>query len=60
MLLEAKDDLPDGIYIRFPTNGSLFNVRRLLERMETIEELITKLLFADNCAFLAHTEEALQ
>ena len=60
MLLEAKDDLADGIYIRFRTNGSLFNVRRLLERMETIEELITKLLFADNCAFLAHTEEALQ
>ena len=28
--------------------------------MKTIEELITELLFADDCAFLAHTEEALQ
>ena len=28
--------------------------------MKTIKELITELLFADNCALLAHTEEALQ
>ena len=57
---EAKDDLPDGIYIRFRTDGSLFNRRRLLARTKTIEELITELLFADYCALLAHTEEALQ
>ena len=29
-------------------------------RTKTIEKLITELLFADNCALLAHTEEALQ
>ena len=28
--------------------------------MKTMEELITELLFADDCAFFAHTEEALQ
>ena len=28
--------------------------------MRTIEELIAELLFADDCALLAHTEEALQ
>ena len=28
--------------------------------MKTIEELITELLFADDCALLAHTEETLQ
>ena len=60
MLREAKEDLPDGIYIRFLTDGSLFNLRRLLARTKTIEELITELLFAENCALLAHTEEALQ
>ena len=59
MLREAKEDLPDGIYIRFRTDGSLFNLRRLLARTKTIEELITKLLFADDCALLAHMEEAL-
>ena len=60
MLREAKEDLPDGIYIRFRTDGSLFNFRRLLARMKTIEELITELLFADDCALLAHMEEASQ
>ena len=59
MLREAKEDLPDGVYIRFRTEG-LFNLRRLLARTKTIEELITELLFADDCAFLAHAEEALQ
>ena len=59
MVREAKDDLPDGIYIRFRTDGSLFNLRRLLARPKTTEELITELLFADDCALLAHTVEAL-
>ena len=60
MLREAKENLSDGIYIRFRTDGSIFNLRRLLARTKTIEELITELLFADDCARLAHTEEALQ
>ena len=60
MLREAKDDLPDGIYIRFRTDGSVFNLRRLLARTKTIDKLITELLFADDCALLTHTEEALQ
>ena len=53
MLREANEDLSDGIYIRFRTDGSLFNLRRLLARTKTIEEIITGLLFA-------HTEEALK
>ena len=59
MLREAKEDVPDGIYIRFRTDGSLFNLRRLLARTKTTEELIDDLLFADDCALLAHMEEAL-
>ena len=59
-LREAKEDLPDGTDIRFRTDGSLFNLRRLLALTKTIEELITELLFADDCALLAHTEKALQ
>ena len=38
----------------------MFNRQRLLARTETIKELITELLFADDCVLLAHTEEALQ
>ena len=60
MLRVAKDDLPDGIYSRFRTDGSLFNLRRLLARTKTIKELITEMLFADDCALLTHMEEALQ
>ena len=60
MLRQAKDDLPDGIYIRFRTHGSLFSLQGLLARTKTIEELITEPLFADDRALLAHTEEALQ
>ena len=60
MLREAKEDLPDGIYIRFRADGSLFNLRRLLAGTETIEKLTTDLLFADDCALLARTKEALQ
>ena len=57
---KKKKDLPDGIYICFRTDSSLLNCRRLLARTKTIEELMTGLLFADDCALLAHTEEALQ
>ena len=60
MLREAKQDLLDGIYIHFLTDSSLFNLGRLLARTKTNEELITGPLFADDCALLAHTEEALQ
>ena len=60
LLPEANEGLSDDIYIRFRTDGSLFNLRRLLALTKTIEELITELLFAYDCALLAHTEEALQ
>ena len=60
MLHGAKEDLPDGIFIRFRKDDSLFNLRRLLARTKTIEELIIELRFADDSALLAHTEETLQ
>ena len=60
MLHEAKEDLPDSIYIHFQTDGSLFNFRHLLARTKAIKELITELLFADDYALLAHVEKALQ
>ena len=60
MLSEAKQDLTEGIYIRFRTDGSVFNLRRLQAHTKTLEELILELLFADDCALLAHSEEVLQ
>ena len=60
MLRQAKEDILDGIYIRFHSDGSLFNLRRLLSHTKTMEQLTMELLFADDCALLAHTEVALQ
>ena len=55
MLHEAKECLPDGIYIHFLTDGSLFNLWRLLTCIKTIGEL-----FAEACTLLTHKEKALQ
>ena len=58
MLHEAKEDLPDGIFIRFRTDGNLVNLWHLFTRTKTVDGLIIQLLFADDCAFLAYTVEA--
>ena len=55
MLREANEDLHEGVDIRFRTDGSVFNVLHLIAHTKTLD-----LLFADNCALLAHTEAALQ
>ena len=56
MLQRALDDLDDedGVYIRYRTDGSLFNLRRLQAHSKTLEQLIRELLFADDAALLAH------
>ena len=63
MMLEQaapEKDIADGIYIRFRTDGSVFNLRRLKSTTLTSIKLIHELLFADDAALLAHTQKALQ
>ena len=62
MLKQVTDDLDDedGMYVRYCMDGSLLNLQRLQAHIMTLERLIRKLLFADDNALVAHTEQALQ
>ena len=62
MLQRATEDLSDddGIYIRYRTDGSQFILRHLQAHTKTLEYLVQELLFADDAALVAHTENALQ
>ena len=55
LLRTAKD--PDlGVYVRYCSEGSVFDLRRLSARTKTVEKLIIKALFADGCALMSHKE----
>lgn len=45
-----------GIFIQYPSDGFLFNLKLLPAHMKTLEQLIHSLLFADEAALAAHTE----
>ena len=60
MLMDAFDEVDRGVYIQFRTDGNVFNVRRFQARTKVLEMLIRDLLFADDCALLAHTLEDIQ
>ncbi|KAJ7406417.1 hypothetical protein BTVI_65506 [Pitangus sulphuratus] len=62
MLQRATADLDEenGIYFRYRTDGSLFNLRRLKVHTKTLNHLVHELLYADTTALVAHTEVALQ
>ena len=50
VLQQAMEDLDeeDGVYIRYRTDGSLFNLRHLQAHTKTLEQLFRELLFADD------------
>ncbi|KAJ7412469.1 hypothetical protein BTVI_46235 [Pitangus sulphuratus] len=58
MLQRAMADLDDenSVYIRYRTNGSLFNLRRLKAHTKTLNHLVRELLYADDAALVTHTE----
>ena len=59
VLNEALKDCPDGIFIRFRT-GKLFKLSRLRSASKVMETVIQELLYADDCALVANSENALQ
>ena len=60
MLSHAVRDLEKGVYIRYRLDGSLFNLRRLSAKTKSLQNLLQEVLFADDCALVAHAESDLQ
>ena len=60
VFLVAFDENSDGIYIRYRTSGSVFNVRRVLSQRKVSASLVRELLYADDCVIVAHSEDELQ
>ncbi len=49
-----------GVTLDYRLDGSLFNIRRLQASTKVTEEHILELQYADDCALVAHTPDALQ
>ena len=60
VLLDTFQDLDRGVYIQFRSEGGLFNLRRLQARTKTLKMLIRDMLFADDCALVAHSLKDIQ
>ena len=60
ILHDAFRNCNSGAMIRFRSNGGIFNIQRLKARTKLSLLLLRELLFADDCALIAHTEGELQ
>ncbi|KYO18067.1 hypothetical protein Y1Q_0011661 [Alligator mississippiensis] len=59
-LADPFHDCDPGIDIRYWTDGKLFNLRRLQEKMKLQEVTVHDLLFADNCSLNAKSKSDMQ
>ena len=59
-LNQALRDVRDGVHLKYRTDGSLFDFRRLKAKTKTVMATILEALFADDCALMAHKEPVLQ
>jgi len=60
LLSYAFSQSEDGVYLHTRSDGSLFNLARLRAKTKVRKVLLREMLFADDAALTAHTEEALQ
>ncbi|XP_061884956.1 uncharacterized protein LOC133635724 [Entelurus aequoreus] len=59
-LLHKEVEGSSGVLVDYRLDGSLFNIRRLQAATKVKTVNIVELQYADDCAFVAHTSEALQ
>ena len=60
MLKQAFDSSTEGVYLHTRSDGGLYNLSRLKAKTKVTNMVIRDLLFADDAALVAHTEEELQ
>ena len=60
MLTDAFRDTDVGISIKYHTDGSVFNLRRLQAKTKVISDTINDFLFADDCTLSAASEADMQ
>ena len=60
MLLIAFKDCDLGVPVQFRTDGNVFNLRRLQAHTKTFSAVIRDLLYADDCALVAHSLDDVQ
>ena len=60
LLTYAFKDCDKGVYVRFRTTRSAFNLRRFNTKTKNFSSLIRELLYADDADFVSHSEEDLQ
>ena len=56
MLFDAFNDSDNGIDIRYLTDSSVFNLRRLQAKTKVKTDIVNEFLFADDCALNATTK----
>ena len=59
MLSHALQDLEKRVYICHHLEGSLFDLRQLTAKTKSLQTLLQEVLFADDCALMAHAEQDL-
>ena len=60
MLTDAFGDVDVGIGIKYRTDGSVFNLRRLQAKTKVLTDTINDFLFTDDCALNAASEAGMQ
>ncbi|KAL8601069.1 hypothetical protein ACOMHN_040770 [Nucella lapillus] len=60
MLLSSFKDSDPGIQITYRTDGGILNTQRLKAKTKVTKSLVRDLLYADDCAIVAHLEDDLQ